>query len=662
MMSARPPSFTARVFALLLLAALGLHSQPLRAQEDTRPRALKPIESLAEGPPAQLGRTLGPTSFVPYRVRKLARARVVWVNFRLLRELGIEIPPDGLNPEWERRILDAFAWWVPRPVDPQDAFTDEWREIWALRYGGKGIADGFGGARNGLFGQVDSKSSGVNSLIGASEGDWNEFPNKGTGALANAANAAIHGETMTSELPNESNRTILIIEPGLTTKYPLNERYWGGTEINGIEIRLPSDRAAAYMWAEHGTGPLQQSEAARLSENARLLTNALPQPPGATPSSERERLRSGMLEWARRLGRQYGAADAEGIYHGATSPSNGLLGGGFMDVDNSTSLPALSLAHNEGEDPPFRSRYIREHVIFDFHEELERELPPELRSALPSYAELRNAFLNEHRQEARLRMIERSGVPIELARRMRALPESQALGQALLDTALAGARPRAMRERVPEPDTTHDLAKILELLARRPIASAAEAEIALAPLVPELRLRKRLAAAHFAYRRELLVRARADGISERGLLKLLGVQAELRNRERYHLRREVLKSRTQQAVDWYGHTGDRTVLWNSIDERIALSRRRFESRDPYRAVLGQWEIQLDGKSLSLVYDARADRLEAEVRVGGLVESRTPAEQMPPAPFRALQGIREWVSLVISHAGRCGDALLPSTSE
>jgi hypothetical protein len=655
-----PLSFTARAFAFLLLAALGLQSQPLRAQENAPSRALKPIESLAEGPPVQLGRTLGPTSFVPYRVRKLARARVVWVNFRLLRELGIEIPPGGLTPEWERRILDTFAWWVPRPVDPESAFTDEWREIWALRYGGKGIADGFGGARNGLFGQVDSKSSGVNSLIGASEGDWDEFPNKGTGALVNAINAAIHGETMTCELPNESNRTILIIEPGLVTQYPLNARYSGGVEVNGIEIRLPSDRAAAYMWAEYGMGPLQDSEAARLAENARLLTNALPMPPGARPSSERERLRAGLLEWARRLGRQSGAADVEGIYHGATSPSNGLLGGGFMDVDNSTSLPAPYLAHNEGEDPPFRSRYIRQDVIFDFHEEIARELPEELRAALPSYAELRNAFLNEHRQEARLRMIERSGVPIELARRLRSLPESQALGQALLDTALAGAKPLAMRERVPEPDTAHDLAGILELLASRPIASAAEVEIALAPLVPELRLRKRLAAHYFAYRRRLLERSAVDGIPEKALLKLQGALAELRNRERFHLRREVMKTRTQQAVDRFRYEADRTTLWDSIDERISASRRRFATDDPYRAILGQWESLLDGQTLSLVYDARADRLEAEVRANGAVESRAPAELVPPPRFRSHPGIWSWQSLVIKHTGRCGDALLPSS--
>ena len=43
-------------------------------------------------------------SFVPVSTKRLANAKVVWFNFDLAHEMGIDIPKEGLTPEFEEKL------------------------------------------------------------------------------------------------------------------------------------------------------------------------------------------------------------------------------------------------------------------------------------------------------------------------------------------------------------------------------------------------------------------------------------------------------------------------------------------------------------------------------------------------------------------------------
>ncbi len=124
---------------------------------------------------------LNEESYVRFKVRRLKNARVGWVNWALLREMGYEVPREGMTPKFEKTLLDAWAYVVPAPEIPSEHFTNVELTHYADRYGGSG-GDAGGSGRAGGEGLYQNKGSGRTPIAGPSpEGSllsawsWNPF-------------------------------------------------------------------------------------------------------------------------------------------------------------------------------------------------------------------------------------------------------------------------------------------------------------------------------------------------------------------------------------------------------------------------------------------------------------------------------------------------------
>src|SRR5256885_13208682 len=148
--------------SFLIPLTTGLLLLPLLAWSGTTAT----VRSLSEGAPREMSRSLDPIVYTEIKTRRLAHARVVWVNFDLLAELGIPIPRQGLTPEFEQEILDAFAYAMPGPDDPPDAFLRKVKKFFADRYGGLGMNGNLGSGRSAAAGSIQIQGVGGTPTVG----------------------------------------------------------------------------------------------------------------------------------------------------------------------------------------------------------------------------------------------------------------------------------------------------------------------------------------------------------------------------------------------------------------------------------------------------------------------------------------------------------------
>src|SRR3989338_8024613 len=129
------------------------------------------ISELADKPPQLLESYLPESSYVTVSARRLANARVLYLNFDLLREMGFDFPADGLNPGFEKRILDLLAYKIPDAGENPASYENQETTWWVDKYGGIGIGQNTGSGRAGSRGVVQIKGFGKTPLV-ASDGNF----------------------------------------------------------------------------------------------------------------------------------------------------------------------------------------------------------------------------------------------------------------------------------------------------------------------------------------------------------------------------------------------------------------------------------------------------------------------------------------------------------
>lgn len=182
---------------------------------------------LSQGKPALESQVMGEAGYVASNAQRLKNARIVWVNYDLLRELGIEVPPEGMTPEFEKQLLDAFAYinrGAPEPPDkpwarivfriarrlgfydsgpevPDSEFLPRFRTFFADRYGGslQSIGLNYGSGRAQSAGEVQIKGSGRTALVNPLMPGRNHAD--GVMDLVDGLQDAVFGEVMNRELP-----------------------------------------------------------------------------------------------------------------------------------------------------------------------------------------------------------------------------------------------------------------------------------------------------------------------------------------------------------------------------------------------------------------------------------------------------------------------------
>lgn len=384
--------------AIILLSSLSLLSWIWAAT----------VAEVTSGAPANMGTKLPPESYVEFQAHRLAHAKIVWLNYDLLRSMGVEVPPQGLTQEFAREVLDSLGFMVPEGGEPAGTFTDTVKTIYADRYGGYGIGTNFGSARAGSSGKIQVKGIGKTPLLGTRQ---NFDHGHGGASLEEAIREAVWGEVLSHELPHGANRVLAVISTGTTTVWPD-----GGIDPRALIVRVDPLRPAHFMPASGGEGKLSSSDVLRTTNAAKFLARDLPQPPNEEADTDALRIELGLKEMARRIARQYAAAEARGLYHGATSPSNIELDGKFLDFGTQTAQPGYAGIRVLNHIQTFgrMSDVISDIIEFLATTVKTGYLSRGLRRAIPSNDELSKIFRTAHDEALRLELLLLSGAPPEI--------------------------------------------------------------------------------------------------------------------------------------------------------------------------------------------------------------------------------------------------------
>ncbi|OFZ73658.1 MAG: hypothetical protein A3K03_07710 [Bdellovibrionales bacterium RIFOXYD1_FULL_44_7] len=562
------------------------------------------IGSLSDGPPAHLGKSLGQTSYVPVKAKRLAGAKVVWINFNYLREIGIDIPPGGLTPEFEKEILDAFAYALPGPFDREAMFLETEKIFYADRYGGSYIGVNFGSGRAASAGHVQIKGIGRTPLVGIGE-DFDHA--NGKASLEEAIREAIWGE-ISQELPHGGNRVIAIIDPGTFTEWPD-----GGRERNALIIRQDPLRPAHYMRARSGKGPLVKTEGKRTKYVLNFFRKALPIPTSGASSNSSLLLKQGFEEYAKRVAEQYAAAYANNLFHGATSVSNIEISGRMIDYGTMTAQPGHGkiriLEHNQAAG---EIGEVKIELIEKFHHEVLEMSPKEVRAQLPSAAKIIHVFRTTYTQRLNRAFVELAGFPVEIVQALERTEKSRAFSAVLIEVATENAKIVDVDKVMPEKVTKYRLRNIFEKINNIDPSDIKALDAALIAEIDDPRLRNRFAKAYGDYFRAAILEGQKHGIPPDSFRVFVFENMKLRNTEVAELYRPRMRDVNRRLIDEYVRTGNRSVLWDSIDGRVSGSRRIYKPASIKGLVISETKNPLEGRVTRLIYNPVKSKYEVVV--------------------------------------------------
>ena len=562
-------------------------------------------EALAEGPPSYLGKQLPETSYAKFTARKLAHARVLWANFDLLREMGVDVPKEGLTAGFEQQIVDAFGYAVPRDFDPPGAFAAQEKTMYADRYGGSGMGNNFGSGRAASVGRVQIKGIGITPLVGAGE----TFDHGHGGAsIEESIREAVWGEINNRELPYGSNRVLAIIDTGTDTVWSD-----GGKEPRALIVREDPLRPAHFVPVGWGKGPLLDSDAERTKNAIDHLVDAVPA--DASAATIWEKFESGFKNYVDRVADQYAAAFARSLYHGATSVSNFELGGRYIDYGTQTAQPGFApIRILEDNDPAGETDEIKAVLIDEFRNGIGARGASAIKELIPNAPAMRREFESRYGERLKAEFLALTGAPPELVEmvmketgndaqssasrlysEMKKLIEQDARKAINVDTEM----PRKLGR--------HDLREILTRVAKEPNPTAAKLQAALADSIPEQSLRTDFIDAYIAYYGDLLKLAARSGVATSNLATYIREASKIRNRKQVELYRSEMRQNDIRLIDAYKSSGDRDIIWNAINSDIAAGERTYRDAEPFQLVMKETPNLIEGYTLRNVYDARTNQ-------------------------------------------------------
>jgi hypothetical protein len=465
----------------------------------------KPITDLSKGAPKYMDQQLPKSSYVEVSAHKLAHAKVVWVNFELLHELGIDVPAEGLTSSFEKQILDAFAWAVPNSRDAADKFTSEKKVLYADRYGGNGLGVNFGSGRAASAGEVQIKGVGVTPLVG--EGQTFDHAHGGA-SMEESIREAIWGEVNNQELPWGANRIVAIIDTGTATKWSD-----GGEEPRALIVRMDPPRPAWFARARFGYGSLRNDDEGRTRSAIEHIDQALPADPAA--KTQEERIQSGFKNYVDRMADQYAAAYARGLYHGATSISNFQIDGKYIDYGTQTSqagfAPIKILDHVEafGDVSSVTDTLIRE-----FHQAVMTDAPENIKGMIPSESELSDRFKKRYSLALQREMLLLTGAPEKAVERVLQNSAAGDLYATISEMAKKGLeKSKNVDKEDPVVLGTYDMRNVLTLAAESG-DSEPSLQHALKNAVPSDEDRATFISRYLNFKKEIEQAAQSDGVTQ----------------------------------------------------------------------------------------------------------------------------------------------------
>ena len=252
--------------------------------------------------------------FVRFKAEKIEGTSIVLFNKYLKLNLT------------EEEVLSQYSY-IVGGRDIAGAERNE-KLFYAERYGGDGIYKNGGGGRCGFDGVYQLKGIGPNKLVAP---DSDEAHGNGFLSIEAAIYESIWAEIINIALPYGAVRTVAVIDAGCKFSQQ------GQAYSRALLVRESAVRPAHFMRAvyfkEQFTG-LLCSDARRVKFAVQKLADFLPVSSYGSYgiSTLSDRIRTGLIELARRYARQFSAARAKRIIHYNVSASNVSLSGAWMDL------------------------------------------------------------------------------------------------------------------------------------------------------------------------------------------------------------------------------------------------------------------------------------------------------------------------------------------
>ncbi|MCB9647550.1 MAG: hypothetical protein H6730_13245 [Deltaproteobacteria bacterium] len=280
----------------------------------------KPVESLARGRP-QLLDVLGDQGMAPVKAVRRDEGRVVWFNWALAEEMGLELPADRrMHAGFEEKLLSQLNLEVlPEGKDP------EGREVvtgYADYYGGSGIGYNQGSGRAAFFGDLNAKGVGA---IREMLSELTSYDHRHGGmSFTEGGVEAVLGEVNRNLFARGSTRILAVLDRGDYIAWEDT-----GTERRAVAYRAGNQTRPAHLMARQNQGKELEILLRMLDQTGDLVQG-----------------RDGKVDLGasvERLVKAHAKVAAEQyryrILHGALSPSNTEVDGTFLDLATETPQP-----------------------------------------------------------------------------------------------------------------------------------------------------------------------------------------------------------------------------------------------------------------------------------------------------------------------------------
>ena len=524
------------------------------------PAYAKSFSDDAKGTPHHMGRKIPEKQYLPVVTKKLADAKILWVNWAYLKEHGYNGSKENLASE----ILENYAFAIPDSNEDSKYFLKEEKTFYSTFYGGGGIGFNLGDGRAAASGKFQIKGVGVTPMV------KNEINHaNGRASLEEAMREAYWGEVNARELPHGANRVIAIIDRGTTGKYP-----YGETHRDALIIREDPVRPAHFMQVMNDLKDPRAENLQFVPEETLLsLIEALPIPKPALGLNGTLSILAGLREFIKRTTAQHAASFAKGFYHGAPSESNIEIDGKFLDYGTHTSQPNHGKVHvlehvlPAGETTQIKEKILNFLIFMTTRIRAARvDVAPLLRFIQMEFSTFFDKTYKFHLRHEFLKLI---GVPTDIAESSATTRVGQTFADELIFIASNGAKPYLGRYDVPNQVTKYDFAKIARALTEPQKLDYDSIKASLEKHIPELKNPRRLIVYYLRFQMTVLAEHKELSASE--YLKDQFEQQKKLNGKRVSGYRWRMMDENKLTISNYLKTFDPALIQRAVDERIQRS-------------------------------------------------------------------------------------------
>ncbi len=545
-------------------------------------------DALFSGPPKLATSNLDPAAYVTEKIQKLANPQIAYINWKALDDiflkLGYETLPRDLTPELAKSILNYIGYAKRVDGESAEAFINEFREVYSIRYGGRWINYNFGAGRNGASGLVDTKGIGRTMLVRP----WaNGSHSSGIAGLPEAMKEAFWSNILHEELPYGANRVLFILTTG-TLAIPDDPN----SDARALMVREDSNRPA-YFQPNEGVFSNMMSEELRQMHTkadqlriekltARLIEN-LPKPNNLygsfTPSQV---LRMGFLELIDRAAYQYATAFTRQIILAGISTSNIEIDGRAIDYGVTSALIGFPKASfSDSESPHGTTGSLKSDLFLELAEDYKQVLPAHLKNAIPSPAEIAERIDTQFALRVRQGLLELAGTPKEYSEKAMQTEQGRAFADTLVKIIEAGNEKIHLpaNGRLVGRTGTYNLERILNELVRMNYSNEAD-QSEMAKALRNKELRNELLQNASAHQKNLEAVVKKDGMTAANLSRYAQIAVKSLNKSFYSLRdRPALWKKIREVAAMLTSQNDSLAVQKWIDQTSERNIHRFRTKE-----------------------------------------------------------------------------------